>query len=195
MAAEHPEMEVLAEVFERYRARLLPIIRRRIDGVLSARLDADDILSDAFLEAQRKWCRFEAHGARSPFAWLCRVVLDCIIERWRYHSRGVRNAELELPWPDQTSVHLALRLVDSGTSPSQAAIRLEIQERMKHALGLLKRGDREILELRYFDGLTFQETADVLNITVNAANLRCVRALERLTTIWKKLNPEQAGMP
>jgi DNA-directed RNA polymerase specialized sigma24 family protein len=115
--------ELLAKLLEEHRPRLLTIVRRRVDGVLSARISAEAILSDAFLEARRKWHRFAKHGAKSPFPWLCRIVLDCIAEQWRRNSRGVRNVRLDVPWPDQTSVHMALRLVDSGTSPSQAAAR------------------------------------------------------------------------
>ena len=55
---------------------------------------------------------------------------------------------------------------------------------MGQALAALKERDREILLMRHFDALTFQEAALVLGITENAATVRCVRALERLRRLW-----------
>ena len=56
-------------------------------------------------------------------------------------------------------------------------------------LGMLSERDRDILWLRYFDGLTFPEVAEVLGITENAAAVRHVRALNRLRAAWQKLFP------
>ncbi len=195
MPTDFPEMDALAKLLDEHGPRLLAMVKRRIDGALTTRISAETILSDAFLAARDKWHRYETHGAHSPFAWLYRIVLDCLIEQWRHHTRGVRNVRLEMPWPDQSSVQMALRLVDSGTSPSQAMARLELQERMRQALDLLKDVDREILQLRYFDSLSFPEAAEVLNISVSAATVRYVRALERLTSLWKKLHPQQDAAP
>ena len=75
----------------------------------------------------------------------------------------------------------------SISSPSSAASNKEQEEKLRAALDSLPPKDREILSMRAFDGLSFKETADVLGITQNAANVRYWRALEHLKKCFAEL--------
>lgn len=180
-------MPTLEQLLEEHRSRLLAVVARRLDSSLAPRLDADDILSEAFLVARRKWANYEENGELAPFTWLYRVVMDCLIEAWRRETRARRSLDREMPWPERSSVQLALGLMSPGTSPSSAAARHEVQEQIRQALGMLGPHDREILWMRHFDELSFKEAAAVLGIKESAANLRYVRALRRLKELWQKL--------
>jgi RNA polymerase sigma-70 factor (ECF subfamily) len=80
-------------------------------------------------------------------------------------------------------VQLAQRLIASATSPSRRLLRDELRDRVRVALGCLKPRDREILVLRYLEGLSNAEAAAVLGIGENTAGMRHLRALERLRTL------------
>ncbi len=177
------DLAALATLLEEHRPKLRAMIQRRIDPSLAARIDADDILAEGFLQAQRKWDRFQQSGM-TAYAWLYRIALDCLIEAWRRETRDRRNPDREMPWPDRSSVQLGLNLIGTGTTPSSAAARKELQARMRQALETLKPADREILWMRHYDELSFKEAAAVLGITENAANVRYVRALNRLKDLW-----------
>src|SRR5712692_10259884 len=82
---------MLGKLFEQHQPKLLAMVRRRLDPALAARISPEDILSDAFLEARRKWSTFKARSALTPYAWLYRIVRDCLIEAWRRESRACRN--------------------------------------------------------------------------------------------------------
>ena len=69
------------------------------------------------------------------------------------------------------------------TSPSQAAIRSEVQDRLQAALSEMDPLDREVLALRHFEELSNNEVAQVLGISKDAASKRHVRALKRLKEI------------
>jgi RNA polymerase sigma-70 factor (ECF subfamily) len=181
----------LAGLLEEHRPRLLAMLRRRVDPDLSVQIDADDILSDAFLQARRRWQAFREQPALTPYAWLYRIVLDCLIEAWRRATRDRRDLRKELPFPEQSSIQLGLGIVSPGTSPSQAAARHELQERMRQALALLKEQDREILWMRHFDQLSFAEAAMVLGVTESGATTRYARALRRLRDLWERLHFDQ----
>lgn len=181
------DLATLGKLLEDYRPRLLAMVERRLDPKLAARLDAEEILSEAFLEARRKWPAFRQHPDRSSYSWLYRIVLDCLIEAWRRNSRSPRDVTREMPWPAQSSVQLGLGLIGTGTSPSEAAVRDELRERVRQVIALLKEKDRQILWMRHADQLTHQEVADVLDITVNAATVRYARALQRFKALWERL--------
>src|SRR5438552_812907 len=66
-------------------------------------------------------------------------------------------------WPERSSVQLALSLVSPGTSPSAAAQRHDVCQRMRQTLALLGSHDQEILWMRHYDDLTFKEAAALLS--------------------------------
>jgi RNA polymerase sigma-70 factor (ECF subfamily) len=111
-------------------------------------------------------------------------VLDTLIEAWRRESRAMRDHRRELPWPAESSVQLALHLVDPATTPSAAMAREELLERVKRTVQELGDCDHEILWMRHYDQLSFKEAAAVLGISENAATVRYARALKRLRDRW-----------
>jgi RNA polymerase sigma-70 factor (ECF subfamily) len=186
------ERAELERLLEQHRSCFVAVVSRRINPSLTARLDAEDVVNDAYVRACERWAEVRDRPDFSPFAWLYQLVRDCLAEAWRRETRDCRDLRAQMPWPDSSSVEIGLGLVGSGTTPSAAAQRADIQERMREALSHLTEADREILFLRHFDGLTHVEAAAVLGIGVSAANLRYLRALERLRQLWQKLYPGEA---
>lgn len=181
------ELSQLGRQFDEYRPRLLAMLQRRIDPSLAIRIDPEDILNDAFLDAGRKWPKFQLEPKLSVYAWLYGIARDRLIETWRRETRDRRDIHRELPWPDHSSVQMGLSIIDRALTPGAAAVRAEIQERMRQALSLLKDADREILWMRHYDQLSFVEAGDVLGVSENAATVRYVRALKRLKQVWQQV--------
>jgi RNA polymerase sigma-70 factor (ECF subfamily) len=165
------------------------MLRRRIDPALASRIDAEDILNMAYIQARRRWEGFKAAPDFQPYPWLYRIALDCLIETWRRETRECRDPRAEMPWPEHSSIQMGLGLIHPGTSPSDAAKREELRRHVKQVLDILPEKDREILRMRHEDGLTHAETGQVLGITENAATVRYVRALQRLKNLWLQLHP------
>lgn len=184
------DVVALGMLFEEHRPRLLAMVRRRLDPGLQARIGAEDVVNEAFLQARRRWAWFKAQAEVTAYAWLYRMALDCLIEAWRRETRARRDSHRDLPWPEQSSVQLGLGLVAPGTSPSQALVREELRQRMRQTLDMLGGRDQEILWMRHHDQLTFGEAASVLGVTESAANVRYVRALRRLKDLWHRLHPD-----
>jgi RNA polymerase sigma-70 factor (ECF subfamily) len=184
------DLALLGQLFEEHRPRLLAMLQRRIDPSLSAKLDPEDVLNQAFLRAQRRWGAFRDSGSISPYAWLYRIAQDCLIDAWRQY-RGRRGQRRDMPWPERSSVQLGLNLIASGTSPSEAAFREELRRRVRTIMELLSDQDKAILSMRHYDQLSGREAADVLGITENAANVRYARALRRLKELWRRLHDQK----
>lgn len=187
----------LGQIFEKFRPKLLAMLRRRMDPGLGKRDDPEDVLSDAFLAARHRWPAVETQlcgqaGAEDDslqYAWLYRITRDTLIDRYRFNARDKRDLRRDMAWSQAGSSQLC-GLMKQGTAPDKAMLRLELQEEVRRVVDLLKDGEREVLWMRHEDQLNFRQMALVLEITENAATLRYTRALRRLRQLWQKLHAE-----
>ena len=184
------ELAELGTLVEAHWARLVQIVRRRMDASLGLRLDAEEIVNTAFLDARRRWTAYRSERKVSPFVWLYRIVNDRLIEEWRTATRQKRDMRQNVPWPERPSVDLGLRLVAPDTSPTQAVVRKEQADLMKQALEELREPDREVIMLRGYDEMSFLEIGELLGVTDNTATVRYVRALRKLKTTWQRITGE-----
>jgi RNA polymerase sigma-70 factor (ECF subfamily) len=180
------EAAALTTQLEAHRARLLAMLRRRIDPRLAPRLDPEDLLHEVYFVARRRWAGFDPN-TMSPYAWLYRIALDTLLEAWRRENRNGRDPRRQMPWPDRSSAQMAIGLMGSLTSPSVAVARDELRERVRQALDGLKPTDREVLWMRHFDDLPFRDIALILGVSDEAAMQRYSRALRRLKALWQTL--------
>ena len=109
-------------------------------------------------------------------AWVYGQVLDRLIELVRGALGPEHDVDRDVAWPDGSVAPLAEHLVDSQTGPNTALSRAERCEVVRAALEKLDPIDREILALRYFDGLNFAQIGAILGLKANAANARALRA-------------------
>lgn len=184
------------ELFNRYRKRLKQMVKLRLDRRLYSRVDADDVLQEAFLEAFAKLPEYLQKQDFPPFLWLRLIVGEKLTDLHRHHlGTQMRDADREVslyrgPMPTASSAALAAQLMGSITSPSLAAVRAETKLQMQEALNRMDALDREVLTLRNFEMLTNSETAQLLGITQQAASNRYVRALKRMKEMLDLIRDE-----
>ena len=178
------ELAALGQLIEEHRGRLLGMLRRRIDPVVAVRIDPEEILHETYLQAGRRWPDYSRRQRVTPYAWLYRIALDCLIDAWRRETRDQRDLRREMPWPERSSEQLGLGLAGTDTSPSEAAVRDELSARVRAVMAALSPQDQEILWMRHSDQLSFAEAGMVLGISANAATVRYARALRRLKEKW-----------
>jgi RNA polymerase sigma-70 factor (ECF subfamily) len=173
--------------------RLVRMVAFRMDPRLSGRIDAADIVQEAFVAASAHREDYFRAPAASLFLWLRGVVGNKLLELHRHHlNTRMRDAKREQPLADpycsdNTSAALCAHLTGGLTGPSAAAVRDEVKERLAAALNTMDPTDREVLALRHFEQLTNAEAAQVLGIQERAAAKRYLRALERLKKILSDL--------
>ncbi len=178
--------QALAAEFTRHRERLLRMIQWRLDARLAGRVDPDDILQEAYLDASTRLTHFLSQPGLSPFVWLRGIVAQTMVNVYRRHlGTDMRDAGREQrrsfsPSGDATSMSIAALFVGHLTSPSQAAMRVEVAASLERALDEMKPTDREILVMRHFEELANAEAAEALGIEPKAASIRYIRAIARL---------------
>lgn len=193
------DRSTLGELFDLHRERLWRMVRFRLDRRIAGRVDADDVLQEAFLAAAERIEHFFQHPSGSMFLWLRWIVGQTMVDVHRRHvGAGMRDAGRDVSldggnFGQATSVCLAAELMGSITSPSQAAAGAEKFQQLEQAVGSLSELDQEIIALRHFEDLTNLEAANVLNIAPTAASNRYIRALARLKTVLSQF-PDFQGM-
>jgi RNA polymerase sigma-70 factor (ECF subfamily) len=165
----------------------------RMDPRLQGRVDAADIVQDAFVAATAHQEDYFRAPAAPLYLWLRGVVSNKLLEIHRHHlGTNMRDAKREQPLQapcrsDDSSAALCAYLTAGLTRPSIAAVREEIKSRLAEALDKMDATDREVLVLRHFEQLTNAEAAQVVGIQERAAAKRYLRALERLKNILSEL--------
>jgi RNA polymerase sigma-70 factor, ECF subfamily len=179
----------LTDLFQRHRKRLRHMVELRMDARLQGRVDASDVLQDAFLDAATYLDTFLRGSELPAFLWL-RLVVSQRLSIYHRRHLGTKmwdvGQEVSLyrdPLPQASSAALASMLLGRLTSPSHAAVRAEQVLQVQEGLNELDPLDREVVALRHFEELSRAETAQVLGISEEAGAKRYMRALRRLRAI------------
>jgi RNA polymerase sigma-70 factor, ECF subfamily len=205
MADDPPETEALlvraaagddaawGQVLLVHQEKLRRMVAFRMDPRLRGRVDAADVVQEAFADASAARAEYFRPPTAPFFLWLRRVVSNKLLEVHRHHlGTRMRDAKRDLPLDaprpsDDTSAALCAHLTAGLTRPSAAAARGEVRTRVAEALAEMNPIDREVLALRHFEQLTSGEVAQVLGIQERAAAKRYLRALERLKDILAEM--------
>ena len=169
-ACRNGQSEAFGQLVRRYQDRLYPTMLR-----LAGRPeDALDLLQDAFLRAYEKLDSF--HGESSFYTWIYRIAVNLALSdrrkkksRWRLFDGGdSAPAEPE----DVAREH----------DPSLPLERAERDERIQAALNTLIPEHRAVVVMKEFDGLRYEEIAEILDVPVGTVRSRLHRARSDLRT-------------
>ncbi len=184
---------VLASLFSSYQNCLERIVSFRLDPRIRGRIDAVDILQEAYLEVSHRLQSFLESTDVSFFVWLRQQTLQTLIDVHRREFRQKRDVNREIRFvsagtADGTSRSIAQFLIDQLASPSQLAVNAEEIQWLQEALNSMNEVDREVLALRHFEQLGNSQVAEILGLTATAASNRYLRAAARLGEIMQRLN-------
>ena len=180
-------------LLEQYRDRLRRMVALRMDRRLQRRIDASDVVQEAFVESSARLAEYLGNPAMPFYLWLRFITGQKLLALARHHfgaqqrDLGREVALYHGALPATSSAALAAQLLGRLTRPSLAAVRAEMKVRLQEALNRMEPLDREVLALRHFEQLSTAETAQVLGIQEEAAKKRHLRALRRLRQVLDDL--------
>lgn len=161
ITAAQADPERFAPLYEEYFADIYRFIYRRTGH----RDLTGDLTQQAFLKAMLALPRYTQRGL--PFrAWLYRIALNELRMYWR--KRKEVNMEV-------TAMELRGLVQDVGGDGHG-----DEEQRLLRFLGRLDEDRQRLIELRYFDGLSFAEVGQVLGIGEDAAKMRTHRVLKTM---------------
>ena len=133
--------------------------------------EADDVFQDTFVTAFKKLKQFR--GDSDLKTWLYRVASNlCLM---RYRKKAARPEVPMLDRPDDEGNLRPADFPDAAPAPEEAARRKELTDAVASALAELPVDYRLVLTLRDVEGLSAEETAKILKLTVPAVKSRLHR--------------------
>lgn len=166
IAAQRDNPDALKEIYQRY----FPAIYRFIRIRLGDRSQAQDVTADVFLDFFVAIRRTQAPHS-SVRAWLYRVARNKLSD---HYGRQQRRADVVLEeWLPDPNEH----------SPEVNLLRTAQINDTQQALRMLPSEQQEVLLLRFAEGLSLQETAELMNKSVSAIKSLQFRAVDRLRQI------------
>lgn len=174
----------LAELFECNRAPLRRMVELRLDARVAARVDPSDVLQEVYLDMAAQIDGYLHQPKVAFYVWLRGLTWERLLKLHRRHlGADCRAVSREQALPLDSSAALARQFLASGASPSEAQVQQELRHRVQQALAQLDDGDREVILMRDFEGMTNGEVAQLLGLTASGATMRYGRALFRLKEI------------
>jgi RNA polymerase sigma-70 factor (ECF subfamily) len=150
------------------------------------REDAEDVMQDAFLKAYEKLDQFQ--GNSKFYTWLVRIAVNESLMRLRKRRTGKMVSIDEDLETDEGTV--PRDLADWAPDPEQNYTQAELGKILEKTIKGLPPGFKVVFELRDVQGLSTEDTAEALGLSVPAVKSRLLRARlqlrERLSRYFKK---------
>ena len=137
--------------------------------------DADEVVQDTFLSAYRARDRFR--GDAQVTTWLYRIATNAALMRLRKNSRKKEVST------DPAEVYQRIDRADWADAPDRAALNNELSEEIQRGIAALPDDLKAAVIMRDVQGLTNEEAARVLEVSVSALKARLHRGRVMLRNI------------
>jgi RNA polymerase sigma-70 factor (ECF subfamily) len=188
-AAKGGDVVSFEELVRRYDRKVFRIAQHFTQN----REDAQDVVQEAFLRAFQYLGQFQENAKFST--WLIRIAMNQSLMMLR-KRRATKEISSDNNFQTEED-HLPIDVVDWAPNPEELYRTAELQEILRKTLQELGVGLRMVFVLRDMEGLSLEQTAEVLDLSVTAVKARSRRARlqlrERLSKYFNKAE-EFAGV-
>ena len=169
IAAQSGDETALATLYDAYVDRIYRYIYYRVDN----RQTAEDITGEVFLRLVEGLSSYQDREI-SILAWLYRIAHARLVDHYRRVNRAGDAQDIDT---------LSLASDDDMDSMLMSNYR---QEQVRHALKTLTEEQQQVIVMRFIEGLSLQETADLLGKTLGSVKVMQHRALSSLSRALAK---------
>ena len=175
----------LGRLLEAHRDYLRLLAQAAIGRRLQGKVDASDVVQEAFLNAHRQFANFRGTAEAQFAQWLREILAGTLANQARrYFGVQARDARLERSLEDdlnQSSAACArIMPVDPHSTPSQQAAKAEQSLLVAQAIGRLPEDYRTVIVLRHLEGLTFPQIGERMGRSANSVEKLWLRGLTKL---------------
>lgn len=159
---------------------------------------AEDLAQETFVKAWKALARFDAE--RKFSSWIFKIAHNSALDSLR--RQGIDTVSLDAPLGDSTEAP-ELPADPAAEDPLRRLVARDSGRALEAAIAELRPQYREILLLRFQEGLAYEEIAEVLSIPLGTVKIHIFRARAELARKMKALGwdpapnaaPKQAGSP
>ncbi len=161
----------------KYQHRILSLVTRFVRDTH----EAQDVAQEAFIKAYRALPNFR--GESAFYTWLYRIAINTAKNHLASRNRRPREVDASIEDAEYFEGEHALKDIDT---PESLLLRDEIEAAVNQSIRQLPEDLRTALTLREFDGLSYEDIAEVMQCPVGTVRSRIFRARE---AVDKALQP------
>ncbi len=174
--AQDGDRDAYDALFANAAERLQLFVRLRLGAKLREKEQSLDLVQETYLAAHEAFSTFEDRDDGGFSRWLCRIAENRIRARAEHHGAKKRRPPGDLARVSQVLDELRTRTI----GPASRAERVEERERLASALADSPSEDRDVVLMRFFEGLSVDEIADRLGTSESSVRRALGRATIRL---------------
>lgn len=177
LALNKGDQSAYSDLMNNYRESLYFMLLKMTNNPV----DADDLTIEAFSKAFQNLHQYTPEFAFST--WLFRIASNNCIDFLRKNRNKTISLDEQVSVDDESE--LSNRFPSSQPDPEEAIIRAQKIETMREVVDKLKPHYRQLVELRYFKELSYEEIAEELKLPLGTVKAKLFRARDLLFQILK----------
>jgi len=163
------EPDAFGEIMRRWERKIFALCF----GMLSREDDASDAAQETFISAYRNLSNFR--GEAKVSSWLHRIAVNqCLTKQRRARTRS------EIFLDDEEKAEERVFVAPAHQSPARQAEQSERLTHVRQAVNALPVELRQVIVMKEFEDLTFQEISEVLQLPLSTVKSRVYTALKQL---------------
>lgn len=176
-AVENSDQKAYAELMSRYKDSIYYMLLKMVNN----RDDAEDLTIEAFGKAFRNIKQYTPDYAFST--WLFKIATNNCIDFIRKKRKMLLS--IDRGFENEEGQDISLEVKSDGPGPEDFLIKKEKVLMMRDVVDKLKPRYRRLVELRYYQELSYEEIADELKLPLGTVKAQLFRAREFLYQIMK----------
>lgn len=129
----------------------------------------NDIMMSAIM------CRSNFNGKCNEFSWICSIAKHKIIDHYRKKKLKTILFSVSPVFEE---------IADKALTPERDVLKNELKKEIRKTMEELNKGYKEILRLKYIEGLKISEISKKLEVTSKAVESKLIRAKRKFREAW-----------
>jgi len=171
------DQKAYAELMDRYRDSVYFMLLKMVNN----KDDADDLTIEAFGKAFKRLNQYTPNFAFST--WLFKIASNNCIDFIR--RKKMILFSIDKKFENNEGAEMTMDLKADGLNPEETMVQQQKVKHMRDIVEKLKPRYRVLVELRYFEELSYEEIAEKLELPLGTVKAQLFRAREFLATILK----------
>jgi RNA polymerase sigma factor (sigma-70 family) len=177
--AAEKDPKAYEKLLKKYRKSVYYMLLKMVNNVD----DAEDLTQEAFAKAFNSLHKFDSKYAFST--WLFRIATNNCIDFIR--KKRVQTISIDSPFENDEGDSFSFDIKDPEDNPDEVMLRKQRKEYLSIAVEKLPAKYRRLVDLRYFQELSYEEVADELELPLGTVKAQLFRARELLAQELKHL--------
>lgn len=163
------DRDAFEKLYGEYQKRLFRYFLRLVSSIEVA----EELTNDVLVEVWKKAGEFR--GLSKVSTWIFGIAHYKVMNEYRAKK------------PAALDIEAAANEADPGATPEESAAQANLKEKIKRALQALSPEHREVMELTFTNGLSYQEISEIMQCPVNTVKTRMFYAKKQLEEILAKM--------